>query len=161
MLFVMSRDFGAFLAGLVVLPALLLATLACMAIAWRAGRHRRPLAIASALVLGAPLAWLVASQGRDRVLFAAWAATHTGQFRASSGIDGVIADWDRWGIAGLENDAYLVSDTHDALASATGRRDWLLRTHQRCEIVASRRMWRRIDRVTTANCSFDRPPRAG
>lgn len=129
MLFGMSRDFGAFLAGL-VLPALLLA---------------------------APLAWLVA----DRVLFAAWAATHTGQFRASSGIDGVIADWDRWGIAGLENDAYLVSDTHDALASATGRRDWLLRTHQRCEIVASRRMWRRIDRVTTANCSFDRPPRAG
>jgi hypothetical protein len=57
-----------------------------------------------------------------------------------------------WGMAGMENDAYLVSNPGDNFTQDGGASEWLRPVGSTCEIVASKRMRRGIHIVTTYNC---------
>ena len=63
-----------------------------------------------------------------------------------------MLDWESWGMAGIENDAYLVSNPSDNLTQDGGASEWLRHVGSSCEIVASKRMRRGIYIVTTYNC---------
>lgn len=55
-------------------------------------------------------------------------------------------------MAGMENDAYLVSNPSDNLTQAGGAAEWLRHVGSSCEIAASKRMRCGIYIVTTYNC---------
>lgn len=66
--------------------------------------------------------------------------------------DSIVLDWESWGMAGMENDAYLVSNPSDNLTQDGGASEWLRHVGSSCEIVASKRMRRGIYIVATYNC---------
>jgi hypothetical protein len=87
---------------------------------------------------------------KDELRFLAWFHTHKDALGWDK--DSIILDWESWGMAGMENDAYLVSNPSDNLAQDGGASEWLRHVGSRCEIVASKRMRRGIYVVTTYNC---------
>ncbi|MDD1522604.1 MULTISPECIES: hypothetical protein [Bradyrhizobium] len=90
---------------------------------------------------------------KDELRFLAWSHTHSdaaeGWFADK---DAVMLDWESWGMVGMENNAYLVSNPSDTLAEDGGASEWLRNVGSSCDIVASKRMRRGIFIVTTTNC---------
>jgi hypothetical protein len=149
-----SRDFGAFFLALLVLPCLALVTLIWIgAAALAPGRQGRCLGIAIAVALLAAPAFLVAGALRDRVRFAGWAVAN-GPLERLTQRNAVLAWWDSWGMAGSENDSYLVADPDDSIGTIAAAERWRRHRHLSCEIVDSRRMAARVYIVTTYNCPF-------
>jgi hypothetical protein len=77
-----------------------------------------------------------------------------GQIQALVRRDGVLQHWDGWGIAGMENDSYLVSDPDDSISGLQAANRWARDHHLACEVVAARRVWRAFFILTTYNCAF-------
>lgn len=89
---------------------------------------------------------------KDELRFLAWSHTRSDALRGFADKDSIVLDWESWGMAGMENDAYLVSNPTDSLAEEGGASEWLRHVGSSCEIVASKRMRRGIYIVTTYNC---------
>ncbi|SDH17902.1 hypothetical protein SAMN05216338_100683 [Bradyrhizobium sp. Rc2d] len=89
---------------------------------------------------------------KDELRFLAWSFTHNDALEGFADRDSVMLDWESWGLAGMENDAYLVSNPSDNLTQNGGASEWLRHVGSSCEIVASKRMRRGIYIVTTYNC---------
>jgi hypothetical protein len=91
---------------------------------------------------------------KDELRFLIWSYTHGDVLKRFSDKDAIILDWESWGIAGMENDSYLVSNPVDDLADGgtTSTSGWLRLVGSNCEIVASKRLAHGIYLVTTYNC---------
>ena len=89
---------------------------------------------------------------KDELRFLASFHTHNDAPGWLADKDLIILDWESWGMAGMENDAYLVSNPSDNLTQDGGAAEWLRHVGSSCEIVASKRMHRGIYIVTTYNC---------
>ncbi|QGM45916.1 hypothetical protein [Methylocystis heyeri] len=147
-----SRDFGAFVMGLVVFPALLLITLGgILACIWKPQGARDARAAVVLLIL-TPFAAYASAYLRDRALFVVWAAMHQTQLREAMKKDGVVVPWDSWGLAGSGNDSYLIYDSADESLSVSSAEKWRERMGLDCNIVETQRMWPRLYIVTTHNC---------
>lgn len=89
---------------------------------------------------------------KDELRFAVWSYRHGDTIRGFADRDAIVMDWDRWGMAGMESDAYLVSNPNDNLAETGAASEWLRHVGSSCEIVVSKRLRRGIYVVTTYNC---------
>jgi hypothetical protein len=89
---------------------------------------------------------------KDELRFSVWSYTHGDIIRGFADRDAIILNWEGWGMAGMENDAYLVSNPSDNLAEPGAASEWLRHVGSSCEIVASKRLRRGIYVVTTYNC---------
>jgi hypothetical protein len=154
--FAWSKDFGTFLLLIVLyLPAVALACigLCVWAVVERESSRARPIFISVAVtlaVIGSTF-WAL-PRVKDELRFAVWSSTHSDTIGRFSDRDAVILQWESWGIAGMENDAYLVSNPSDNLAEAGSASEWIRHVGSDCEIVASKRFRRGVYLVTTYNC---------
>lgn len=150
-----SRDFGMFLLGIMVLGGLLILALIVLGVATAADKGSRGVKASAMLVMLAPIAAYAASHLRDRVLFVGWSIAHPAALQAAASKDTMITGWDSWGMAGSENDSYLVSDKLDDSSDIAGAERWRTRMRLDCPIAATARMWKGIYIVTTYECPFD------
>jgi hypothetical protein len=157
LIFGWSRNFGTFLLGLFALPALLLIALACFAVAVTR-KSRRGIRPGLLLLVAAPFAAYATSHLRDRVRFVVWEIFHAGELGQLTGQDRIITGWDGWGMAGSENDSYLIADVRDDSATRASAERWRKRMRLECPIVATQKMARRLYIVTTYECPFDGIP---
>jgi hypothetical protein len=111
--------------------------------------------LAAAIIIASPLLGYLISQVRDQARFLAWAPLHFDLLNRNPEKDGILTAWDGWGIAGMENDSYLVRDVTDRLTSLDEANAWRKRLGLSCEIVWTERVWRRLYVVTTYECVFD------
>jgi hypothetical protein len=155
LMFSWSRDFGVFLLGMFVLPITLLFALGCLIFGVFRKARAVELRVAVALILAAPVLAFGVANIRDRLRFLFWAPIHYSQLHQALRKDGIITAWDGWGMAGMENDSYLVVDNKDEIKSPVLADQWRKRLGQSCEIVNTQRMWPRLYIVTTSNCTFD------
>jgi hypothetical protein len=151
-----SKNFGTFLLLIsLYLPAV---ALVCLGLCIWAGVERnspraRPIVISLVVMLTliGGIFWALPA-AKDELRFLAWLRTHKDALQWYADRDSVMLDWESWGMAGMENDAYLVSNPGDNLAQDGGASEWLRHVGSTCEIVASKRMRRGIYIVTTYNC---------
>jgi hypothetical protein len=155
----MSRDFGWFLFALFDYVPILLLLCACLliwAIFERRSERRLVVLITMATIIALPPGLVFADRHlHERVAFLFWYPVHqklVGEFAAK---DGIIAAWDRWGMAGSENDSYLVSDTSDAISTMDAASSWARNNHTDCPIVDAKRMMRGLYIITTYNCPLE------
>lgn len=154
--FAWDKGFGTFLFVIFVyLPAV---ALVCIGLCiWAVLERRSPRArsIIISLVVMVTLIggtfWAL-PRVKDDLRFLIWSRTHIDTLSAFADKDAIILDWESWGMAGMENDAYLVSNPRDDLAQDGGASEWLRHVGSGCDIVASKRMRRGIYIVTTSNC---------
>jgi hypothetical protein len=151
-----SKNFGTYLLVIsVYLPAVALVVLGlCI---WAAVERKSPRARSIVISLAVMLALIGGTfwalpRVKDELRFMAWSHTHGDALRGFADKDAVMLDWESWGMAGMENDAYLVSNPSDTLAEDGGASEWLRHVGSSCEIVASKRMRRGVFIVTTHNC---------
>ena len=111
--------------------------------------------LAAAIVLASPFLGYSISQVRDQARFLVWAPLHLDVLNRNPEKDGILTAWDGWGIAGMENDSYLVRNVADGLTSVDEANAWRTRLGLSCEIVWSERVWRKLYVVTTYECVFD------
>jgi hypothetical protein len=151
-----DKDFGTFLFTLFFYLPVLVILCAGLCI-WAVIEHRSPrgrsvcMALAAAVV-SAPITFFGASWGKDHARFFLWYATHHGFADQFVGRDAIVLDWESWGIAGSENDAYLVSDPDDKLDQSGERLKWLHNIGSDCEIADAKRLARGLYIATTYNC---------
>jgi hypothetical protein len=153
--FVASRDFGVWLIAIFVLPVLLAIVGIFTAVEAIQRKNKKAALIAFAIIVATPLAAYMAAQFKDRVRFLVWVPAHFSELSRTINKDGIVTAWDGWGMAGMENDSYLVVDTKDRLLAKGETGQWLRRVSQSCEIVDTKRMWTRLYIVTTYNCTFE------
>ncbi|MGY3038153.1 hypothetical protein ACVIIV_007323 [Bradyrhizobium sp. USDA 4354] len=151
-----SKNFGTFLLVIsVYLPAVALVGLGLCIWAGVERKSPRARSIVVSLVVMLTLIggtfWAV-PPAKDELRFLTWSLTHSDALRGFADRDSVMLDWESWGMAGIENDAYLVSNPSDNLTQDAGASEWLRHVGSSCEIVASKRMRRGIYIVTTYNC---------
>jgi hypothetical protein len=151
-----GKDFGTFLllfALYLPLVTLVGIGLCIWAIRERTSSRARSIVASLVAMLGliAGTFWILPA-AKDDLRFLAWSLTHNDAMRASADRDSVVMDWESWGMAGMEDDAYLVSNPNDDLTRDGGAARWLRHINSSCEIVASKRMRRGIYIVTTYNC---------
>jgi hypothetical protein len=154
--FAWNKDFGTFL--LLVFFYLPAVALACIGLCvWAAIERKspraRPMVISVVIIptlIGSTF-WAL-PRIKDEFRFAVWSYTHRDMIRGFADRDAIILDWESWGMAGMENDAYLVSNPSDNLAEAGAASEWLRHVGSSCEIVALKRFRRGIYVVTTYNC---------
>ena len=149
-----SRDFGTFLSSLLVLPILWILSLIFLVSAVVTDRSSRTVKVSIMLLVLSPIAHFGAGRLRDRVLFVGWSLIHQAELRSSASKDAIIAQWDSWGFAGIENDSYLISDRLDDTSDAASAERWRVRMGLDCSIVSAVRMGKGIYIVTTADCPF-------
>lgn len=150
-----SRNFGMFILGIQVVGGLLILALVILGVATGADRGSRGIKTSAVLVLLAPFAAYAASHLRDRALFVIWSLSHPAALQAAASKDSIITSWDSWGMAGSENDSYLVSDKQDDSSNVTSAERWRVRMGLNCPIVATARMRKGIYIVTTYQCPLD------
>jgi hypothetical protein len=150
-----SRDFGMFLLGIEVVGGLLILALIVLGVATVADRSSRGIKASALLVLLAPIAGYAAAHLRDRVLFVGWSLSHPAALQAAAFKDSIITDWDSWGMAGSENDSYLISDKLDDSSNVASAERWRVRMGLDCPIAATVRMQKNIYIVTTYQCPLD------
>jgi hypothetical protein len=156
-----NRDFGVgLIAALLLLAAIpMLLFLGVMLLfALRTADRRWDHWAALGLVVSAPVLCYVTFHVRDRVRFVVWAPFHRELLNHDSDKDGVVTAWDRWGLAGMENDSYLVRHTGDRLSSIDEANAWRQRLGLPCEIVRTQRVWQKLYVVTTYECVFEESP---
>jgi hypothetical protein len=113
----LSRTFGVFLATTLFVPALVLAGMGLLIWAFAERHPRRKLSIflaVAAIAITAPIVYIVGSLFRNPIVFAFWSQTHAAAISRYATRDGIISTWDSWGIAGMENDSYLVAEVGEA-----------------------------------------------
>lgn len=156
LMFGASRDLGVFLPSLVVVPPLAL-TVFVFVVVDVVKQRWRSAALGAILLIVSPAGYLASAALRDWVRFAAWATAHPSTV-SDPGQSRVIQHWDGWGMAGSENDSYLVVDKQRALGDVEGNERWSRLVAQTCTLVATQRLWSSLYLVTTYNCPFDRFP---
>jgi hypothetical protein len=150
-----SRDFVMFLLALLVLPFLFVLSLGVIAATTRWGEKTPDVGLAAILTLISPLVAYSAASIWDRVQFVGWAITHPEQVHQAGRADAILLGWDSWGMAGSENDSYLVSARTDRLTSLPEADRWREKLKQECPVAAAQWMWPHLYLVTTYNCPFD------
>jgi len=155
-----SRDFGLFLLLGLYAPALggvCLLVLVAGLFAKEPGA--RPTLVVTSLTAAATFAALFFTAApasdfmHDRLGFWVWYATHRDVARQYAKRDAIIMTWDSWGMAGMENDSFLVSDPDDSIGSSTENADrWSKRMKSDCDVVGSVRLKRGLYILTTYNC---------
>ena len=89
----------------------------------------------------------------DRLGFLIWYTTHRNVARQYAHHDAIIMTWDSWGIAGLENDSYLISDPDDSIGTSTANAArWIKRVRSSCGVAGAVRLKRGLYILTTENC---------
>lgn len=150
-----SRDFGMFLLGIEVVGGLLILALIILGVATVTDRGSRGVKASALLVLLTPVAAYAASHLRDRVLFVGWSLSHPAALQSAVSKDRIITGWDSWGMAGSENDSYLISDKLDDSSNVASAERWRVRMGLDCPIVDTARMRKGIYIVTTYECPLD------
>lgn len=150
-----SRDFGLFLLAFLVLPSLFLVSLGLITATLRWGERTADVGLAFVLTWSSPLVAYVASDIWDDIRFVGWAVMHSESVLGAGGSDAILLGWDSWGMAGSENDSYLVSARSARLTSPTEADQWRRALKQECPIAAAHWMWPHLYLVTTYNCPFD------
>ncbi len=123
-------------------------------------KDRRKLASIAWVLIGfAVPAYFVSYDLTQRVRFFIWAPTHFHELDQASRKNGVIMDWDGWGMAGMDTESYLVVDTEDRLDSKARTSQWTKQVGQTCGLWKVQRMWPRFYVVTTyTDCPYDGVP---
>lgn len=151
-----SRDFGAFL--IVVLVGVPILLVACLAILiWaifekRWMRRRSLLATLGVMILLPPAVTYGAKAAHDPIGFYVWYFTHPKIVEEFAHKDGIILDWNRWGMAGNESDSYLVSNPDDTISDLSAATAWAQRFEPGCEVGHSQRMKPGLYIIETYNC---------
>jgi hypothetical protein len=154
--FAWDKGFGTFLfLILFYVPAVALVWIGLCV--WAAIEGKSPRArsiVISLLVIPALIGgtFTVLPRLKDELLFLVWSHTHGDVLRGFTDRDAIVLDWESWGMAGMENDSYLVSNPSDKLAEGGATSEWLRHVGSSCEIVASKRLARGIYIVTTYQC---------
>ena len=154
--FAWDKDLGTFL--LLIFFYLPAVALACIGLCiWAAIERKspraRPMVVSVVLILAVigGTFWAL-PRIKDELRFAVWSSTHGDIVRGFADRDAIILQWESWGMAGMANDAYLVSNPSDNLAEAGAASEWLRHVGSNCEIAASKRVRRAIYVVTIYNC---------
>jgi hypothetical protein len=150
-----SRGFGAFLLSVVALPLLIIFALISLATATAENRSGVGVKVSALLILLVPAAFYAGQQSRDPLLFLGWSVGHRAALKAAASTDSILLGWDSWGMAGMENDSYIVSDKFDHSSTVESAERWRKRMELDCPIAATKRMQKGIYLVTTYNCPFD------
>ncbi|MEY9182552.1 hypothetical protein ABIG06_004134 [Bradyrhizobium sp. USDA 326] len=117
-----SKNFGTFVLVIsVYLPVLALVVLGLCIWAGVERKSPRARSIVISLVIMLTLIggtfWAVPPL-KDELRFLSVSLTHNDALRGFADKDAIILDWESWGMIGMENDAYLVSNPSDSLAEA-------------------------------------------
>ena len=154
--FASSKDFDTYLLLIFYyVPAVALACigLCVWAVIERKSPRSRSIVVSIVVIIAVIGSTFRALPGiKDELRFAVWSRTHGDIVRSFADRDAIISHWESWGMAGMANDAYLVSNPSDTLAEAGAASNWLRRVGSDCEIAASKRFRRWIYLVTTYNC---------
>jgi len=154
-----SRDFGVFLLTYFVCFPLFMFICACLVV-WtitekRPTRRRSVLATTAVVIFLVPLIFLgIRHMDRDRAAFLFRYSLHRHLVDESAATDGIITVWDSWGMAGMENDSYLVSNPSDTISSLDAASKWAQR-YSDCEVVDVKRMRHGLYILTTYNCGLE------
>jgi hypothetical protein len=151
-----SRGFGTFLFTILFyLPAVILFSICFCIWAWseRKSPRWRPIGLATAVAfLLVPITLFGLPMVKDEIGFRFWYETHRSLVEPFLANNAIILDWESWGLAGMENDSYLVSDPSDRLDKTSEKALWLHDVGSDCDLVATDRMARGLYIVTTYNC---------
>jgi hypothetical protein len=149
-----SRDFGAFVIGYLLFPPAALGV-AIILLAWAVfDRTNRPAcltALATGLVV-VPAGVFLELHFHDRISFWLWRPAHQAVIERYASKDQIITGWDSWGMAGMSNDSYLVSNPNDSISSLNAATKWVHRIQPACDAAAVERMARGLYIITTYNC---------
>jgi len=150
-----SRDFIAFLITCFVYAPLLSIGMV-VALIWliveRRPSHRISIAWALAAIVAAAPLFYIGNRFHDQIRFAIWSPLHASLLRQYSSRDGIVTDWDIWGVGGMENDSYLIADHGPVISSDDAATAWIVRHGGKCEIVDVERMWPSLYIFTTSDC---------
>jgi hypothetical protein len=144
-----SSSFGAFLLVWFGGPALLLGAGVCLLV-WaisekRPQRRRAILATLAVTIVLTPAViigvWHIPERIHDRAEFLFWYPTHRRLVDRFLPREGIIMTWDAWGLAGMENESYLVSNPSDTISSTSAASKWAERyAVHHCGIAHATRM---------------------
>lgn len=150
-----SRDFGWFLFGVLLVPFLLLLTLACAV--WRQAERRggRSMSLAMLILAATVPAVRPVQMAWDWTSVALWSLSHRQEIAAASGKDAIVTGWGDWGMAGDSTFAYVITDARDDSRSSQGAERWRQRLKLDCPVVDSQRIWSGLYLVETSNCPFN------
>ena len=149
-----SRDMGALMIEIFILIPLLGLALFLLCAAWADDKGGYQVKISTVLFILFPFIVYAAYQKTDELHFTGWSVFHFPQLLEAASKDQVVARLDSWGMAGMENDSYIISDARDDSSSVGSAERWRLRMGLDCEVVATSRMWAGFYVFTTANCGF-------
>jgi len=151
-----SRDFGNYLfAFFIYIPALLFVLVGLLFWAFfekQPKRRHSILATIAAIIASSAVVFAGEKYLGDRIAFTFWYPFHHQLVEKFSGKDAIIITWDSWGMAGMENDSYLVSNPSDTISSTDAATRWAHGHRFDCEIVDVQRMRRSLYILTTYNC---------
>ncbi|WP_353230203.1 hypothetical protein [Novosphingobium sp.] len=151
-----SRNLLAFLLSIPVLIYLFLESLiAAMRAAIIKSDHTR-MWLAWALIFLAPLAFIYSYKPVQQIRFLLWAPSHYSQLAEASKKDGIVIEWDVWGMAGQETSSYLVVDTEDRLLTKTRADKWAKQIGQSCDFWEGQGVWPKFYIVSTStDCPYE------
>jgi hypothetical protein len=90
-----------------------------------------------------------------RLWFWLWYPTHSSVVAQYARRDAIITHWDGWGMAGSENDSYLVSNPDDSIGNSADKATmWAKRLKADCDIADATRLKNGLYILTTYNCSL-------
>jgi hypothetical protein len=121
-------------------------------IAWRSPSGRPVRRALVALLVLIPSTFYGVPRIKDEVRFLIWSEGHGDVLREFANKDAIILDWESWGMAGSENDSYLVSNPDDNLGEPNTAARWLRHIGSSCEMSDTKRLARGLYVVTTYNC---------
>lgn len=151
-----SRDFGTFLlAFFYLVPAIVV--IGGLFLSWAFFDHdlyriRVALLGGVGTLIVVPVCFLATDYFHDRLAFYPWYLTHRTLLASHRSKDQIIMTWDSWGMAGSENDSYLVSNPSDSISDAGAATRWLHRIQPLCNAADVERMLPGVYIVTTFNC---------
>ena len=155
----LSRDVLAFvITGLVLIPTLILAIAGLLLwryVTMKSDRKKSLLSAAAVIVFTAPTVYMTCNVYRDQIVFAFWSPTHAALLDRYATHDGIISYWDGWGIAGMENDSFLIADHGKTLSSASEATEWTKHWKSPCDIVRLLKIRQGLFIFTTENCSLE------
>ena len=127
-----THGFRVFLLSIPILSLTFFGALIPTILATQKKNERRLAWIAWVLIAFAAPAYLISYDLTQRVRFFLWAPAHFHALDQASRKNGVIMDWDGWGMAGMDTESYLVVDTEDRLRSKARADQWTKQIGQTC-----------------------------
>ena len=151
-----TNDFVTFLLSIPSLGLLFISAVAATLLAARIKHQIGRAVLASVLICLTPLAYICSYRVTQEARFLLWIPAHYDRFEQVSTKNGIVMDWDSWGMAGQDTDSYLVVDTQDQLESHSRADKWTKMIGQSCGVWSTQRVWPRFYVVTTyTNCPFE------